>query len=66
MSDSIKKYNEMVEDGRIDPKRKSTRKIFHSTLLTEEEKKEAYKILAYYDTKVILHAASIINNDSTL
>jgi len=65
MSDSIKKYHEMVEDGRIEDK-KSSRTVFQSTLLTDEEKKEAYKILAYYDTKVVLHAASIINNDSSL
>jgi hypothetical protein len=33
--------------------------------LTDDEKKEAYKLLAYYDIKVILYAASIINNEST-
>lgn len=58
MSDSVKKWHEMQEDK--NPTTTTT------NVLTDEQKKEAYRILAYYDTKVILHAASIINNDSTL
>lgn len=71
MSDSVKKWHEMQEEKKIyespdGGKTIRSRKIVEPKSLTEEEKKEAYKILAFYDTKVILHAASIINNDSTL
>ena len=57
MSDSVKKWHEMQED-----KNPTTT----TNVLTDEQKKEAYKILAYYDTEVILYATSIINNGTTL
>ena len=53
MSDSIKKYFEMVEDGLIDPNEKP--KTLHSEL-TEEQKAQAYRILTEYDEKVIKYA----------
>jgi len=34
--------------------------------LTEEEVKEAYKVLAYYEKNVILYAAKILNDEGTL
>lgn len=34
--------------------------------LSEDQIKEAYKILAYYDTDVILHAAEIVKKDKNL
>ncbi len=58
MSDSVKKWHEMQEDK--NPTTTTT------NVLTDEQKKEAYKILAYYDTEVILYATSIINNGTTL
>ena len=53
MSDSIKKYWEMVEDGLIDPNEKITTP--HSEL-TEDQKAQAYRILTEYDEKVIKYA----------
>lgn len=53
MSDSVKKYFEMVEDGLIDPNQKS--KSLHSEL-TEEQKAQAFRILTEYDEKVIKYA----------
>lgn len=53
MSDSIKKYWEMVEDGLIDPNEKP--KPYNSDL-TEEQKAQAYRILTEYDKKVIKYA----------
>tara|TARA_R110002126_G_scaffold143838_4_gene289899 strand:- start:447 stop:662 length:216 start_codon:yes stop_codon:yes gene_type:complete len=70
MSDSIKKWHEMQEDKKIYESPDGGKTVFERPLrvpngLTDDEKKEAYKLLAYYDTKVILYAASIINNEST-
>lgn len=61
MSDSIKKYHEMVEDGIIKEDKVIPRPNIDKYLLSEEQKKEAYKILAYYDKDVILYAAKILN-----
>lgn len=52
MSDTIKKYHEMVEDGLIDPN-----KPVNGTLeLTEEERQQAYRLLTEYDEKIIKFA----------
>ena len=59
MSDSVKKWHEMQED-------KNPTTTTTTNVLTDEQKKEAYKILAYYDTEVILYATSIINNGTSL
>lgn len=40
--------------------------IKFSPKLSEDQIKEAYKILAYYDINVILHAAEIIKRDKHL
>lgn len=53
MSDSIKKYWEMVEDGLIDPNEKPQP---FSKDLTEDQKAQAYRILTEYDEKVIKFA----------
>lgn len=52
MSDSIKKYNEMVSDGLINPAKTTP----GSLVLTEEQRKQAYRLLAEYDEKVIKFA----------
>lgn len=52
MSDTIKKYHEMVEDGLIDPN-KPVRKLYQ---LTEEQKAQAYRLLTEYDEEVIKFA----------
>ena len=53
MSDSVKKYHEMVEEGLIDP----IEKLSHSpTVLTEEQKAQAFRILVEYDEEVIKFA----------
>ncbi len=51
MSDSIKKYHEMVEDGEISKKEKIT-----LLDITEEQKKQAYRLLTEYDDVVIKYA----------
>jgi len=61
MSDSIKKYYEMVEDGIIKEDKVIPPPNINKYFLSEEQKKEAYKILAYYSKDVILYAARIIN-----
>ena len=52
MSDSIKKYNEMVSDGLINPSKVTPGPI----VLTEEQRKQAYRLLSEYDEKVIKFA----------
>jgi len=52
MSDTIKKYHEMVEDGLIDPN-EPVRKLYQ---LTEEQKAQAYRLLTEYDEEVIKFA----------
>lgn len=51
MSDSIKKYEELVSEGKIVPKQ--DRKPNN---LTEEQKQEAYRLLTEYDEEVIKFA----------
>lgn len=51
MSDSIKKYNELVSEGKIVPKQNGN----HSKL-TEEQKAQAYRLLTEYDEEVIKFA----------
>ena len=52
MSDTVKKYHEMVEDGLIDPNKSSRGPLE----LSEEQKQQAYRILTEYDEKVIKFA----------
>ena len=51
MSDSIKKYHEMVENGEIVKNKKTT-----LLDITEEQKKQANRILTEYDDVVIKYA----------
>jgi|TARA_B110000908_G_scaffold79485_1_gene95250 hypothetical protein len=53
MSDSIKKYNELVSEGKIVPKQDID---YKSLKLTEEQKEQAYRLLTEYDEKVIKFA----------
>lgn len=52
MSDTVRKYNEMVEDGLIDP----TEPVRKSSRLSEEQKQQAYRLLTEYDEEVIKFA----------
>ena len=61
MSDSIKKYHEMVEDGRINEDKVIPTPNINKYFLSEVQKKEAYRLLTYYDKDVILYAAKILN-----
>lgn len=54
MSDSVTKWHEMNE-VKFEVGKTVTR-------LTDDQKKEAYKVLAYYDAEVILFAAKILNS----
>ena len=62
MSDSVKKYFEMVEDGLVkDP---LTPKVpSFEPILSEGTKKQAYKILIEYPEDAILEAARILKLD---
>tara|TARA_R100000951_G_scaffold112257_1_gene112361 strand:+ start:827 stop:1009 length:183 start_codon:yes stop_codon:yes gene_type:complete len=53
MSDSIKKYNELVSEGKIVPKEDTTNGPLELTL---EEKEQAYRLLTEYDGKIIKYA----------
>jgi len=53
MSDSIKKYNELISEGKIVPKQDID---YKSLKLTEEQKEQAYRLLTEYDEKVIKFA----------
>ena len=55
MSDSVKKWHEMQEEN-------STPIVFQKKL-SEEQRKEAYKVLAYYDAEVIRYAANILDSE---
>ena len=52
MSDSVKKYHEMVEDGLIDP----NKPVQAPSSLTEEQQAQAYRLLTEYDEEVIKFA----------
>lgn len=60
MSDSIKKYNELLSEGKIVPSQKTGG--FHNLTkgepsgLTEEQKAQAYRLLTEYDAEVIKFA----------
>ncbi len=60
MSDSVKKYYELLSEGKIVPKQGSGG--FHELSkngpldLTEEQKQQAYRLLTEYDEKVIKFA----------
>jgi hypothetical protein len=67
MSDSVKKWHEMQEDKKIYESPDGGKTVFERPLrvpneLTDDEKKEAYKVLAYYESNVILYAARILKN----
>ena len=51
MSDSVTKWHEMQEDKQLREK----------VELTEQERKDAYKILAYYSENSIKHAYEILS-----
>ena len=53
MSDSIKKYNELVSEGKIVPKQGIERGPLQ---LTEQQKTQAYRLLTEYDEVVIKYA----------
>ena len=59
MSDSVTKWYEMNED--------TTRPFTYSPPkeVSEEDKKDAYKILSYYEKNAILYAAKILKDGST-
>lgn len=59
MSDSVTKYFENEDRTFSTPVSKELK-------LSEEEIKEAYKVLAYYEKNAILYAAKILNDAGTL
>ena len=61
MSDSVKKYFEMVEDGLIEDKEPSRPNI-DNYIISEGAKKEAYTILTKYREESILEAARILKS----
>lgn len=61
MSDSVKKYFEMVEDGLIEDK-EPTRPNIDNYIISEGTKKEAYTILTKYREESILEAARILKS----
>ena len=54
MSDSIKKYHELVEEGKFEPMQDL--KQTTSNKLTAEQKQQAYRLLTEYDEEVIKFA----------
>lgn len=58
MSDSVKKYFEMQEEGIIEP----TFKRIENRIVSEAHKKQAYNILVEYPEEAILEAARILRN----
>ena len=61
MSDSVKKYFEMVEDGLIEEK-ETSRPNIDDYIISEGAKKEAYTILTKYREESILEAARILKS----
>ena len=53
MSDSIKKYHELVEEGKFEPLQSMKQP---TSKLTVEQKQQAYRILTEYDEEVIKFA----------
>jgi len=64
MSDSVKKYYELVEDGIIEDTTKSTKPDIDKYFVSEGHKKEAYTILCTYPSESILEAARILKSGS--
>jgi hypothetical protein len=63
MSDSIKKYWELVEDGVINPDEKTTQWHLKSRkVVSEGHKRQAYNILVEYPEEAILEAARILKD----
>lgn len=60
MSDSVKKYFEMVEDGLI--KDETVAPKLENYIVSEGDKKQAYNILVEYPEAAILEAARILRN----
>ena len=52
MSDSIKKYHELVEGGKFEPMQRPQ----PTPKLTVEQKQQAYRLLTEYDEEVIKFA----------
>jgi len=66
MSDSVKKYFEMVEDGTIKDNKPSNNYLswkLKSLMDDENMRKEAYNILTKYDPAAILKAAKILKDN---
>lgn len=61
MSDTIKKYYEMLEDGEINEIKPP--RIPKLNLVSEGHKKQAYQILVEYPEEAILEAARILKNN---
>jgi len=61
MSDSVKKYFEMVEEGLIEDKEPSRPNI-DNYIVSEGAKTEAYTILTKYREESILEAARILKS----
>lgn len=53
MSDSIKKYHELVEEGKFEPLHREHKP---NSKLTLEQKQQAYRLLTEYDEEVIKFA----------
>ena len=58
MSDSVTKYYEMMEEGQDT---RPTYKEHRNKIVSEETKKQAFKVLVEYPEEVILEAARILN-----
>ena len=66
MSDSVKKYFEMVEEGTIKDNKPPNDYLswkLKSLIDDENMRKEAYTILTKYDPAVILKAAKILKDN---
>jgi hypothetical protein len=59
MSDSVKKYFEMVEDGLIQEK-ETVKPNIESFIVSEGTKKQAFNILIEYPEDAIIEAARIL------
>tara|TARA_E500000331_G_C17250947_1_gene711119 strand:+ start:1981 stop:2175 length:195 start_codon:yes stop_codon:yes gene_type:complete len=62
MSDSVKKYYEMVEDGIIKDKTLDSRPNINNYIVSEGHKTQAYNILVEYPEEAILEAARILKS----
>lgn len=62
MSDSVKKYYEMVEDGIIEDNTLTDKRPSFPKIVSEGHKKQAYTILVEYPEESILEAARILKH----